>query len=110
MYYQVIAKNQFQGYVNSTGSDYEELLRSDPDRIKLYGIFDCLVSEISVVPFNSFKSSSSSSNDYPGATNWIRYTDTGNVYHHPLEEDDLVDGYELVPTQDDKKVLTRKRG
>lgn len=102
---------QFSGYLpDIAGYDYDTLLKKDPDMTKLNGIFDFLISENSVHNFRCFKSSSHSYNDYPGATDWIKYTDTGNVYHDSLLEDDLVDGYELVSMEKNKNVLTRKRG
>lgn len=104
------AYQQFSGYLPSVaGYDYEKLLNSDPDRIKLNGIFDFLISEESVHSFYSFKSSSHSSNDEPDATDWIRYTDTGNVYHNSLQQDDLNDeNYVILPVE--RNVLVRKRG
>ena len=104
------AYQQFSGYLPSVaGYDYEKLLESDPDRVKLNGIFDFLISEKSVHSFYSFKSSSHSSNDWEGATDWIRYTDNGNVYHDMLQQDDLNDeNYVILPVE--RKVLVRKRG
>ena len=77
--------------------------------VKLNGIFDFLISEKSVHSFYSFKSSSHSSNDWEGATDWIRYTDNGNVYHDMVQQDDLNDeNYVILPVE--RKVLVRKRG
>ena len=104
------AYQQFSGYLPSVaGYDYDKLLDSDPERIKLNGIFDFLISEECVHSFYSFKSSSHSHNDELGATNWIKYTDNGNVYHDMLQQDDLNDeNYVILPV--DRSVLVRKRG
>lgn len=104
------AYQQFSGYLPSVaGYDYEKLLEKDPDRVRLNGIFDFLISEDCVHSFYSFKSSSHSSNDWEGATDWIRYTDNGNVYHDMLQEDDLNDeNYVIIPVE--RNVLVRKRG
>ena len=109
LYYQVIATNQFQGYVSGAGYDFEKLMSEDKDMVKLNGILDCLLFKLSVIPFDSFKCNGSRSNDWIGATDYIRYTKSGNVYHSLLNQSDLSDeNYELPPADEYRYELTRE--
>lgn len=123
MYAQVIASGQFDGCVRNSGYDFDELLNTviydgtKPFETTLAAIFDFLISEKSVHNFLSFKGiywkidESEKMKDGYGITNWVKYTKLGNVYHNPLSQSDLIDPeYELVSVQENKEVLTKKRG
>jgi len=123
MYAQVIAPSQFDGCISTSGYDYDELLNkviydgTKPFENTLDAIFEFLISEKSVHNFLSFKGiywevdESEKMKDGYGITDWVKYTDLGNIYHNPLTESDLLDDeYSLVSTQENKNVLTRKRG
>ena len=123
MYAQVIAPYQFDGCLSTSGYDYDELMNTviydgtKPFETTLDAIFDFLISEKSVHNFLSFKGiywevdESEKIKAGYGITDWVNYTDLGNTYHNPLTESDLIDkNYKLVSVEENKNVLSRKRG
>ena len=124
MYAQVIASGQFDGYKPSkAGYDYDELLNTviydgtKPFETTLDAMFEFLISEKSVHNFLSFKGlyyeidESEKMKAGYGVTNWVKYTKLGNTYHNPLSQSDLIDEEsDLVSIEENKGVLTRKRG
>lgn len=107
MYAQVIAKSQFNGCVDKTGSDFDELLSeviydgTKPFETTLAAIFNFLISEECVHSYLSFKGK-----DYPIDAD--KFTDYGNKYHELMQESDVLDPNYVIVVADKSLVLTRK--